>query len=54
MEVFNHQDERSWVNLFTNESFVNNTNNASLTNILLGVKFPKEIFFSLIHEAAHN
>ena len=51
---FKDFQDTSWVNLFTNEAFVRNANPTSLSNIIIGQKFPKEIFFSFIHEATHN
>lgn len=50
----NSQLGRSWVDLLTNKAFIQNLNTASLSNILLGQKFPEEIFFSFIHEATHH
>jgi hypothetical protein len=44
---------RSW-DLFSNRSYVKNLDNTTLPNILLDQCFPKEIFFSLIHEATHH
>lgn len=52
--VNSSQLDRSWVDLLTNKAFIQNLNTASLSNILLGQKFPEEIFFSFIHEATHH
>lgn len=46
--------DTSWVNLFSNESFVSNLDNSTLTNIMLGQKFPRAIFFNFIHETTHH
>jgi len=51
---FRDFQDTSWVNLFTNEVFLKDINPSSLSNIIIGQKLPKEIFFSFIHEAMHN
>jgi hypothetical protein len=51
---FKDLQDTSWVNLFTNEAFIKNLDTTSLSNIIIGQKFPKEIFFSFIHEGTHH
>ena len=45
---------RDWVDLFSNEAFVDNQRTESLPALLKGECFPVELYFSMSHEATHH
>lgn len=54
MKEIHESMDRSWVDLFTNETFLRNNDPASLANIVGKRKLPNEIFWSTIHEGTHH
>ena len=46
--------DNSWVELITNLAYIDNPDTSSLSNLHLGRKMPKGLFYSYVHEATHH
>lgn len=54
MLEYHESIDKSWVDLFTNDTFLKNNDPTSLANIIAKKSLPSEIFWSTIHESTHH
>lgn len=54
MSEYYELNNKSWVDLFTNDTFLNNNDPTSLANIIAKKKLPSELFWSTMHESTHH